>query len=113
MYIIDTTLTALYDFPCDSANIMFDENLSVNDIFVDESLVHIYPNPTNNELNIDFRIAEDFNSIFLIDVQGKQLNTWRVTTNKMILDINQLSEGIYFLKCSGSSIEKTFKIIKI
>lgn len=113
MYIIDTTLTALYDFPCDSANIMFDENLSVNEIFVNESLVHIYPNPTNNELNIDFRTADDFNSIFLIDVHGKQLNTWSVTSNKMNLDINQLSEGIYFLKCSGSSIEKTFKIIKI
>ncbi len=112
MYIIDTTLTSLYEFPCDSVNIMFDENLSVNELFVHESIINIYPNPTNNELNIDFQKVEDFNSIILIDIQGKQLNTWRVTSNKMNININQLSEGIYFLKCSGATKEKTLKIIK-
>lgn len=119
IYLKDSTLTSLYDFPCDSDNILYDstyvpyENTAgIEEVVTNE--MEVYPNPTNETLNIRFtNSAIDEKKMTLIDLQGKEVGSWTTTESKFIIPMNNLTQGIYILNCSINDKNQTFKIIKL
>ena len=75
--------------------------------------VNIYPNPTNNILNITLgNISSDVN-LTLTSVEGKVVyQENNVSNNKVSVDISNKSKGIYFLKVEVNNQYKVYKVIK-
>jgi uncharacterized repeat protein (TIGR01451 family) len=73
--------------------------------------VSIYPNPTNNIINIQAKSTLE--SIVLFDMQGKNLMTIENIQNMASqMSLDQISAGVYFLQIKTAEGESTHKIIK-
>jgi hypothetical protein len=70
----------------------------------------VYPNPAQSEIHIESSIGID--SVQVFDISGKSI--WFETSGlpSTILDISQLSDGIYFLKVASGDNNKVIKFIK-
>lgn len=79
--------------------------------FNKERAIALYPNPTENYLQIDAKNAT-INSIEVIDSTGKLVNNLHILDNS--IDISHLSKGVYIIKFAleGSSFPLTKKFIK-
>ncbi|MCQ2327630.1 MAG: leucine-rich repeat protein [Bacteroidales bacterium] len=99
-------------------NIIEDCNMSDGDVSIEEvaeeSMLRIYPNPVmdNAVLSID-NLKEDV-KVILTDEQGRQvsLSTMKAGEREINLNTNSLSNGIYFVRIVGETIQRTEKIIK-
>jgi Leucine-rich repeat (LRR) protein len=70
--------------------------------------LRIYPNPTNNLINIS--VLEKVHSIRIMDITGKVVKDFN---NKEIkLNISEFTAGIYFLEIANSEKKSMIKIIK-
>ncbi len=98
-----------YNFPIETniANTIFQNSLSVSEFGI-ENAVLTYPNPTKGILNIASQSL--ITSIELFDVQGKKIKTIFSKTN--MLNMNDVTEGIYFLKINTDNGTLIKKIIK-
>ena len=78
----------------------------------------VYPNPTNDIVNIQFRLNKSENiNIILYDITGKTINNiynGYKEKGKQIIPYNcsQLPAGTYFIKITTPSFTKIFKFIK-
>jgi hypothetical protein len=74
--------------------------LSENDL----SAITIYPNPSSDFLNIDLSSAnEEVQSIFLVDITGKLIQTIDVRENTYVsLNVSSLASGFYHVKISSA-----------
>ena len=71
--------------------------------------LNIYPNPTRNKININLQ----HDAIFaVIDISGRVVLKGELKTNKNVLDISNLSNGIYILKLIVGNHITIKKIIK-
>ena len=106
-YIIAATNTqGVFRFPLSNLNLSTD----ISD-FYDKSTVSIYPNPTANLINVNTNL-ELIGSVYNVyDNTGKSVLTGKITSEKTILELSNLKEGIYFLNV-GENHKQTFKIIK-
>ncbi len=77
-----------------------------------ESLT-IYPNPTNNALNISFVDDAKINRITLINLEGKTLLEWNGAAIQpwMQIELNKWPAGVYFLALESEGVVHTEKII--
>ncbi|WP_299708970.1 carbohydrate-binding protein [uncultured Tenacibaculum sp.] len=80
--------------------------LSVDDI--DALTVKVYPNPSNDIIKIE-GLREDIN-FSLFDIKGRKLKTVVLTSNSNEIHIEELPQGIYFLKSKQKDV--SYKIIK-
>lgn len=83
---------------------------------IDESILHksfnLYPNPTNGFINIEFDTVDDIESVSIMNVKGQLVYSSGVINRRMRIDVNDYSNGIYFIEIvSDSGISRT-KIIK-
>ena len=78
------------------------------------SQVHLYPNPTSNNLTISLgKNAALVSSIGLTDIQGKQIFETKTNGQDAIkLDISALEKGVYMLTVRGEKESRIFKVIK-
>lgn len=79
-----------------------------------ELQLEIYPNPTNDILNLMIE-NRNFNQLeySLFDISGKTLILGKPNGNQTNIDMSNYQTGIYFLKIYENNNEiKTFKIIK-
>jgi len=110
IYIEDSTLTEIYDFPCDSMNILYDEFLNVEEINLDE--INIYPNPFSETINVSFINGNSEKEIALFDIHGKLLEKHTTRNKDYTLNTSALSNGFYLLTCVVNGRKSTFKLIK-
>jgi hypothetical protein len=59
--------------------------------------IKIYPNPTNNIINIEGLTKNENNTIQIFDVQGKLVIT-KTITEKGTIDLSELNKGVYVIK---------------
>ncbi|SDH65378.1 T9SS type A sorting domain-containing protein [Winogradskyella thalassocola] len=86
--------------------------LSVNEFSI-EQLIRFYPNPVNDNLNIDLSNLNEGVNFEIFNTLGKQINKGNLKSNEThILNISQYQSGIYFVKLSTSTSSITKKIIK-
>lgn len=76
--------------------------------------LNVYPNPTQDFVNIHFSKLIGQPAYSLFDLNGKLLEQKNITSNDIKLNVSQLAEGSYLLKLSGENRQplQTFKIIK-
>jgi len=78
----------------------------------------VYPNPTNNRVNIQFTLNKSENiNIILYDITGRTINniySGYKEKGKQIIPYNcsQLPAGTYFIKITTPSFTKIFKFVK-
>ena len=90
---------------------------TLNDIGVNEgeidSIIKMYPNPTDGILKID---AQQNVSVLLFDLLGKQLLNTSLTTGLNTIDIASFDTGVYFVRIAIENktvqANKTYRIIK-
>lgn len=73
--------------------------------------ITIYPEPANNELAIELNGIKDY-KITVINTLGQRVNAKSyIVDNKMLLNTESLSNGLYFLEFVKGSIKDTRKFI--
>ncbi len=87
--------------------------VSANEISDKLPFVNVYPNPTEDFINIRFLYPESPNGIIsVLDISGRLLKTQKVNSDIEIIQVMNLHPGTYFLKIplhSGFMIHKFIK----
>jgi len=86
------------------------EELSQDNI---EASVFLYPNPSDNILNIDTKVV-DFQKVNLVmyDFLGKEVIKSNILSNSEKLDVSGLNKGIYFVNITITANRKNFSVTK-
>lgn len=73
--------------------------------------IKIYPNPVDNKL---FYVANtDFETIYILDMQGKIILTTKFTESRNYIDTSSLSKGTYVISFSRTNgTKKSYKFLK-
>ncbi len=78
---------------------------------ISENDINIYPNPIKELLNIN--LGEILaNKITLFDCQGKLIYSSVNKKNLVTINLNKVSNGIYFLQIVSKKEVNTYKILK-
>ena len=72
----------------------------------------IFPNPAQDELNLNLSLLKDIQTIQIITATGKVIRTIDPSTAKSAIDISQLESGIYFVAIATSKGISNQKFIK-
>ena len=76
----------------------------------------VYPNPTNNVLNISADLASIGNAnVEIYDISGKQVyknSELFYNTNAASVDISSFQTGVYMLKLTTPKLTQTIKVVK-
>jgi uncharacterized surface protein with fasciclin (FAS1) repeats len=81
---------------------------------VDE--IKVFPNPTNNQFTLDLELnASERVTVDLVNIVGQvvksvDLGTRSVGLNREYIDVNDLSEGIYFMNLTVGDTQGTVKV---
>jgi hypothetical protein len=79
------------------------------DSFENSSALSIYPNPTNGIFKINSNFDGDF---IIVNQLGQTVKTFKVNSNvEKIINVYNLSDGIYFIKSINVNQIKTQRII--
>ncbi len=81
---------------------------------IDKNIIQysIYPNPVNDELNIDFGSQVDA-KISIVSVTGQELKRIEISgENNLRADVSNLPNGIYFAKIKTETKMRTVKFVK-
>ena len=91
------------------ANIV--ESLSVNNDQIDG--ISVFPNPVNNQLNINMGQNSDLN-YSIIGMTGQIIFTGQLSNSLTSIDLSSLSKGVYFLNIKNNSLNKqnNYKLVK-
>ncbi|MBP6568367.1 MAG: T9SS type A sorting domain-containing protein, partial [Saprospiraceae bacterium] len=81
-----------------------------DDIF--SANVKVYPNPFVDFLTIK-NTDESLNTFTIIDIQGKKVETGKISAGDSKVDLRHLAVGHYFLQLSGVNKEVTKEIVKV
>ncbi len=77
---------------------------------IEKSEVSLYPNPTNNILNINS--VETVKSVTIIDINGRTVLQNNINLNNPEINVAELNSGIYFVSVTTDLGTSTQKIIK-
>lgn len=79
-----------------------------------EQNVSVSPNPADSELTINiFDELSSEKEIKIMSIDGKVVMNESTKSIQKVLDINQLSPGMYYIKVSGNSYFQTISFIKL
>ena len=87
---------------------------------IEEDLIHIFPNPAENQLHIEPRGDVVVHNYQIFDIIGSVMLSQRLEddrSEKITLDVNNFPAGIYFLSCDmqkedGESVRTSYKFVK-
>lgn len=78
--------------------------------FNNNSELHIYPNPTKDQLFIESEL--NIEEIIIYDVYGRKCQQANETTSQQVLDVADLNTGIYFIKVVTDNNEIVKRFVK-
>lgn len=78
----------------------------------DNKTIKVYPNPTQNFLNIELESYIGTSYIEVVNTLGEFVMKENLTTQNSILNTQQLSNGLYFLKVTQNNKQQLIKFIK-
>lgn len=87
------TLKAVTFSGCEVTNNHLVSTVGVDE--VNEFGIQVYPNPVTNVLNIEHKSDAQINQLSIFDMQSRRVKTFSDDTE--VLDVSNLSEGIYIL----------------
>jgi hypothetical protein len=105
------TLTTGFQQPKDTIIITaVEENLA------NEVKITVYPNPTNEIINIRFEVVNDAEiSVFILDDQGKLIKTDKIEASvyEKQINVQDLPSGIYYLQLIKGKLVNVYKVVKL
>jgi hypothetical protein len=79
--------------------------------------IRLYPNPTNNNINVEIEAFSDETvTIEVYDQLGRTIQTGSIAkdvSTKTTISLDDYGSGSYFVKCYTSTSQKYFKVVKI
>ena len=101
-----------YAYTTCTVNIATDCAIGINESVAQNLLIALYPNPTNDKLNIVLGSENKTHTIQITDISGKLVKTITGNQPKVIIEKGDLNPGMYLLKVSDehglSSTKKIF-----
>lgn len=79
---------------------------------LDESEFQIYPNPTNEEIHINFA-SNSMAKVVITSIDGRVLKTIALPNRRNTLSLKGLSDGSYYLRIINGEKVTTKKIVKL
>lgn len=113
IYIKNDSLTSYYNFPCYSINLLYDQNLSTNNLELENSNIILYPNPSNDSITIKNLSNYAVSHVVIRDLNGKIVYSEKVNFKQINIDVSFLQKGAYFVDCIIEGTRKTLKLIKL
>ena len=96
-------------------SITVQEPVSIED--VKETGIRIYPNPTTNQLTIEFDERVNRNtSIAIMDITGKTVYSVTLDNTAPLIhtiNLSSFEEGLYLIKINNDQYSYTEKVIKV
>jgi len=97
------------NFSSGTTNSFFNGVLSVNKFSNEE--INLYPNPASNSFTVKSRIRPDNYEIF--NALGQKIKTLKVNSNQDLnINVENLKEGIYFIKLTRDNSSQVLSFIK-
>lgn len=80
---------------------------------ISENGILIYPNPATNQLTIEYEDVK-IKNIVILDITGKAISnmTVRKAEQPQIIDVSNLTKGVYFIKLTTNNMSKFVRFIK-
>jgi hypothetical protein len=88
-----TTCTTNVLMTCGSPGVV-----SINELSNNSIISSVYPNPSDNEMMIEFANSNTTHRIELFDVTGKLISYNETEQSNFMIKKKTISEGLYFLK---------------
>lgn len=82
-------------------------NVGMNELTHNSVISEVYPNPSENDMTIEFANTSTSHKIELYDVTGKIISSYNTEDAKYRISKNNLASGLYFLKVSNKQGEST------
>ena len=109
--------------PCASASYGETEDYTINiidggsGVGIEENVlnaVSIYPNPTENILNVDLsKVSEEVQNVSILDVTGKVIQTISVNDSKLVnFDLTAIASGLYYVRISSANNSVVKQVVK-
>ena len=76
-----------------------------------QSGISLYPNPNNGMFTVEL-VNGSVNSIELTDVTGRVIMTKTTSDAKVNFDLNNVANGVYYVKISNNTTSEVIKIVK-
>ncbi len=94
-------------------NVAGETTYTVTYVGIDElaSSSHIYPNPVHDQLWIN-HTSDQIIHIRLLDAAGKLINEFKSVEDQIVLELQELTNGLYFLEINDGDHHFRSKIIK-
>jgi PKD repeat protein len=107
------------NFYLDNINIYYGDptdELSVGALSAEFSDVTLYPNPTDDEVNIRFNVMNDVKtSLVITDLSGKVAQERTINAlagnNLVMMDTKELAPGMYFVTLNAGSATQTLQLV--
>jgi hypothetical protein len=96
----------------DTVGVFTPDNLmdGTNEPIVENQHIKVFPNPASESLNI--RLRDDVETeISITDLQGRIIRRFNKMSGPVVLDVSDLSNGIYLLVASTSDVSSQQKIV--
>ncbi len=113
-----------FEFTTDGGNNLFIDDINITgpvgleDATNMDLIMNVYPNPVQNEINVDFSVDQNYDATFrLVDITGKQLAILGTTEllqgeNHFVFNVPAgTTQGLYFLQVVAGNKVFTHKII--
>lgn len=94
-----------------SVRVLKNPNSDLNSNYFEEIACRVFPNPTNRYLNIKSKTGLIGSNYSIYNTLGKSVLTGKIASENEIIDLDNLSNGLYLLKLDKNT-KQTFKIIK-
>ena len=89
------------------------KNVGIDDYLL--STIKLYPNPTSDELSIEWGMEYEVTNIEVFDVYGKLLNTVEANTyspQAARINVSNLANGMYFVRFTTTNGVATKSFVK-
>jgi len=123
-YVNKPSVRFKFEFSTDGGNNLFIDDINITgalgleDVANNELEMNLYPNPVQNEFNVDFYVDKSYDATFrLIDIAGKQLSVLGMKElvageNHFVFTIpTGTTKGLYFFQMEAGGKTFTHKII--
>jgi len=100
------------EYGCDSIvtlMLVFTGSTGIDDVEMQPVDINVYPNPTLGEVTIE---ALEMSHVELFDTEGRRLQDYLANGDKLQINLNKLSSGMYYLRIhtpKGVTIQKIVK----
>lgn len=88
------------------------EILAIESEIFNTNKVQVYPNPFTDIVTIDLKDFPGVTSVTILDIMGKSLRTFELTSRSTSINLATLKSGIYLCQLKGNTTTEIIKIIK-